>query len=216
MSAWPGSRTNPAAGPRAGPLEAALRPVRPGPRAGEPDRVALGQPVRHLRRRCGSSPAPRSSTRAARSSPTPGSPRASRSPKSTSRRRWPPPAARWATWRTDDRTSTRLVSREWGRSGSPPSPRTSAATSTSTCSKTNRRSKRQEQDHFTLFVSRYRIPDLPGSPGGVGPVAADPRRHPGVNLESEEITPVEPGIPTPIRRLPDASLASSPIPATPP
>ena len=39
---------------------------------------------------------------------------------------------------TDGPTPTRLVSREWGRSGSPPWPRTSAATSTSTCSASRR------------------------------------------------------------------------------
>ena len=37
-------------GPGPGPVDAPLRPVRPGPGAGEPDRLAVGEPVGHVRR----------------------------------------------------------------------------------------------------------------------------------------------------------------------
>ena len=49
LSAWPASRTDRRARPGRGPLDPALRPVRPGPRAGEPGGLGVVQPGRHVR-----------------------------------------------------------------------------------------------------------------------------------------------------------------------
>ena len=49
ISAWPASRTATRRRPRRGPLDAALQPLRPGPRPGEPGRLGRLQPDRHLR-----------------------------------------------------------------------------------------------------------------------------------------------------------------------
>ena len=49
MSAWPAARHQRHTRSRRRSLDPPVRPVRPGPRAGEPGVVGLGEPVRHVR-----------------------------------------------------------------------------------------------------------------------------------------------------------------------